>query len=88
MTRCPRQLIAGARGRGPMNVDAIAGTLVSLGRLLEEQPQIEQVDLNPCLALRRWLHGRRRADHPLAVGAGLRRSARPADMSRAWKLGT
>jgi len=34
-----------------MNVEAIAGTLVALGRLLEEQPQIEQVDLNPCLAL-------------------------------------
>ena len=47
----PPTLIAGARGRSKLNVDAIAGTLVSLGRLLEEQPQIEQVDLNPCLAL-------------------------------------
>ncbi len=47
----PPQLIAGARGRNAMNVDAIAGTLVSLGRLLEEQPKIDQVDLNPCLAL-------------------------------------
>ena len=47
----PPQLIAGARGRNKLNVDAIAETLVSLGRLLEEQPQIEQVDLNPCLAL-------------------------------------
>ena len=47
----PAQLIAGARGRNKLNVDAIAETLVSLGRLLEEQPQIEQVDLNPCLAL-------------------------------------
>jgi acetyltransferase len=47
----PPALIAGARGRSKMNVDAIAGTLVSLGRLLEEQPQIEQVDLNPCLAV-------------------------------------
>ena len=35
-----------------MNVrNAIAGTLVSLGRLLAEQKQIEQVDLNPCLAV-------------------------------------
>ncbi len=33
-----------------MNVDAIAETLVSLGRVLAEQPQIEQLDLNPCLA--------------------------------------
>ena len=47
----PPQLIAGARGRNKLNVDAIAETLVSLSRLLEEQPQIEQVDLNPCLAL-------------------------------------
>jgi len=47
----PAALIAGARGRSRMNVDAIAGMLVSLGHLLEEQPQIEQVDLNPCLAL-------------------------------------
>ncbi len=47
----PPQLIAGARGRNKLNVDAVAVTLVSLGRLLEEQPQIEQADLNPCLAL-------------------------------------
>jgi len=47
----PAKLIAGARGRGKMNVDAIASTLVSLGRLLDEQPEIDQVDLNPCLAL-------------------------------------
>jgi len=47
----PPQLIAGARGRNKLNVDAIAETLVALGRLLEEQPQIDQVDLNPCLAL-------------------------------------
>jgi acyl-CoA synthetase (NDP forming) len=42
-------LIKGVRGREPMNVDAIAGILVSLGRLLEEQPQIEEVDFNPVL---------------------------------------
>jgi acetate---CoA ligase (ADP-forming) len=47
----PPQLIAGARGRNAMSVDAIAATLVALSRLLDEQPQIEQVDLNPCLAL-------------------------------------
>jgi acetyl-CoA synthetase (ADP-forming) len=43
----PPALIKGVRGRGPMNVDSIAGVLVSLGRLLEEQPQIEEVDFNP-----------------------------------------
>ena len=46
----PPALIAGARGKKRMNVDAIAGMLVSLGRLMEEQPQIVEVDLNPCLA--------------------------------------
>jgi acyl-CoA synthetase (NDP forming) len=43
----PPALIEGVRGRGPMNVDSIAGVLVSLGQLLEEQPQIEEVDFNP-----------------------------------------
>ena len=46
----PPALIAGARGKKKMNVDAIAGMLVSLSRLMEEQPQIVEVDLNPCLA--------------------------------------
>jgi len=45
----PSALIKGVRGRGPMNVDAIAGVLVSLGQLLEEQPQIAEVDFNPVL---------------------------------------
>jgi acyl-CoA synthetase (NDP forming) len=45
----PLALIKGVRGRGPMNVDSIAGILLSLGQLLEEQPQIEEVDFNPVL---------------------------------------
>jgi hypothetical protein len=32
-----------------MNVDSIAGVLDSLGQLLEDQPQIEEVDFNPVL---------------------------------------
>jgi len=47
----PAKLIAGARGRKPMNVDGIARTIVALGRLLEDNPDIDQVDLNPCLAV-------------------------------------
>ncbi len=43
----PPALIKGIRGRGPMNVDSIAGVLVSMGQMLEEQPQIEEVDFNP-----------------------------------------
>jgi acyl-CoA synthetase (NDP forming) len=45
----PPALIKGVRGRGPMNVDSIAGVLVSLGKVMEEQPQIEEVDFNPVL---------------------------------------
>lgn len=47
----PAKLIAGVRGRKKLDVETIATMLVSLGRLLEEHPQIEEVDLNPCLAL-------------------------------------
>ena len=32
-----------------MDVDSIANALVSLGLLLEENPRVEQVDLNPVL---------------------------------------
>ncbi len=45
----PPALIQGVRGRDPMNVEAIAGVLVSLGQLLEEQPHIAEVDFNPVL---------------------------------------
>lgn len=45
----PAALLEGVRGRKKMNVDAIAGALVSLGRLFEEQPLVEQVDINPFL---------------------------------------
>jgi acyl-CoA synthetase (NDP forming) len=45
----PSALIEGVRGRGPMNVDSLADVLVSLGQLLEEQPQIAEVDFNPIL---------------------------------------
>jgi acetyltransferase len=45
----PPALLKGVRGRGPMKVDSIASVMVSLGRLLEEQPQVAEVDLNPIL---------------------------------------
>lgn len=43
----PPALIGSVRGRAAMNLDSIGNAIVSLGRLLEEQPQVEQVDLNP-----------------------------------------
>lgn len=45
----PSALVAGARGRKKMNVEAIADAVVSLGLLFDEHPEVEQVDLNPCL---------------------------------------
>jgi acetate---CoA ligase (ADP-forming) len=45
----PPALLKGIRGRAAINVDSIAAVLVSLSRLLEEQPQVEEVDLNPTL---------------------------------------
>lgn len=45
----PRALLAGARGRKKMDVEGIGNAVTALGRLFDEQPQVEQVDLNPCL---------------------------------------
>jgi acyl-CoA synthetase (NDP forming) len=45
----PDKLIKGVRGRKPINVASVAGVLVSLGRMLDEHPQIQEVDLNPVL---------------------------------------
>ena len=45
----PAALIRGTRGKPGMNVGAIANALISLCRLLNDHPQIEQVDLNPTL---------------------------------------
>jgi acetate---CoA ligase (ADP-forming) len=45
----PPAFLKGVRGGAPMNVDSVANTLVALGRMLEEQPQIQEVDLNPTL---------------------------------------
>ena len=45
----PAALIRGTRGKPGMNVSAIANALISLCRLLDDHPEIEQVDLNPTL---------------------------------------
>ncbi len=45
----PPALIEGSRGQEPMNLDGMARILVAIGRLLEEQPQVMEVDLNPIL---------------------------------------
>ena len=59
-----------------MNVDSIAGVLVSLGKMLKEQPQIEEVDFNPVLPYE---------DGCIAVDARVRVRARPPERRlKAW----
>ena len=48
------------RGEPPVDKAALSGVLCAVGRLLEEQPQIAQVDINPLIF---------EADQPVAVDA-------------------
>jgi acetyltransferase len=57
--RCARRLIAslrghgvltGARGREPVDLDAVASAMVAVGDLLLTWPEIAELDLNPLLA--------------------------------------
>ncbi len=43
------QVLAGARGREPGNIDALVDCLVRLGALLYDHPEIAEVDINPLL---------------------------------------
>jgi acetate---CoA ligase (ADP-forming) len=42
--------LAGARGREPINLDAVATTVSAIGNLLVARPEIVDLDLNPLLA--------------------------------------
>jgi acetyltransferase len=48
-TRIHRAL-GGARGRAPVDLDALAGLLVRFGDLVVEHPEIREIDVNPLLA--------------------------------------
>ena len=48
-TRISR-LLQGFRGRPPVNLDALAGALVSVSRLMLDHPEIVELDINPILA--------------------------------------
>lgn len=39
------------RGEGPVDIDALAGILVGLGRLAAERPDIQSVDVNPLIVV-------------------------------------
>ena len=43
------KILAGARGREPGDIDALADCLVRLGALLQDHPAIAEVDINPLL---------------------------------------
>ena len=52
-------LLEGFRGFPPVDVDAVAGAVVALARILAEHPRIAEVDINPIIAkdatCRRWM---------------------------------
>ena len=48
-TRVSRQL-RGFRGRPPVDMDALAGALVSVSRLMLDHPEVVELDINPILA--------------------------------------
>ena len=79
----PAPLIAGARGRNAMNVDAIAGTLVSVGRLLGGTVADRSGGSEPLPGAGRSVRGGRRKDYSFeAVDAGsIGRSRPPASVS-------
>jgi acyl-CoA synthetase (NDP forming) len=43
-------VLTGARGREPVDLDALAGTVSAVGDLLATRPEIVDLDLNPLLA--------------------------------------
>lgn len=47
------RLMAGFRGSPPLDVDAAAETLVTVGRLISDHPMIEAVDINPLFIYQR-----------------------------------
>lgn len=45
------KILQGIRGQSPRDIEAIAGIIVGVSRLVEEYPVISSVDLNPVIAL-------------------------------------
>lgn len=48
-----RPILRGIRGQSPRDVDALADIIVKVSRLVEENPEVSAIDLNPVLALMR-----------------------------------
>lgn len=41
------EVLRGARGYGPLDIEAVVDVILKVSRMMEELPQIDQVDLNP-----------------------------------------
>lgn len=61
------RLLQGSRGRPPVDVDSIVDLLVITGMLVAENPEIEQLDLNPVFA---YSDGYRVADARIILSGG------------------
>ncbi len=44
------KLLEGYRGQPPVNKEALAKTIIAVAKLLEENPEIDSIDLNPVIA--------------------------------------
>jgi acetate---CoA ligase (ADP-forming) len=47
------QILSGARGRNPRDLESLVDALLRLGRLAEDFPEIEELDINPLFVLDR-----------------------------------
>jgi acyl-CoA synthetase (NDP forming) len=45
------QILSGARGRNPRDLESLVDALLRLGRLAEDFPEIEELDINPLFVL-------------------------------------
>jgi acyl-CoA synthetase (NDP forming) len=45
------EILKGLRGRNPRDMDSIVDALLRLGRLAEDFPEIEELDINPLFVL-------------------------------------
>ncbi len=49
------KMLAGVRGQAPKDFEALIDALISISNLVEENPQIEELDVNPCIVYTKGL---------------------------------
>ena len=50
-----KHILDGARGQDPLDVDALKGSIQAMSHLLQDFPDIEEVDLNPILVMKKGM---------------------------------